>query len=190
MKTRRRLEQTLIFFCGLTIGLLLSRFADDRCVDVVKTKYIKGDDIPHYVYRNVPTPYKVEVRDTLIEKDTLIIEGDTQYIIQVVDTAAILKDYLSIIEYRDTVKNDSSALIVLNENVFMNRIQHRDVLFQNRKSTVINTVMNDGIVLGVGGTLSGLMASAGYRAGRNTFNVTYSSDGVGLNYQYQIYGKD
>ena len=98
----------------------------------------------------------------------------------------ILRDYYAKVKYIDTVKNDSSALIVLNETVFKNRISDRSVIFQNRRKTAIIQDRQNAFVLGIGGTLTGLDASIGYRQNINVFNITYSSQGVGLRYQREI----
>jgi hypothetical protein len=84
------------------------------------------------------------------------------------------------------VKNDSSALIVLNESVFKNRISNREVVFQNRRRTAIIEERTKTFVFGIGGTVKGLDASVGYREKRNVFNLTYSSQGFGVRYQREI----
>jgi hypothetical protein len=188
MKTKLQFEKILIFFAGVTLALVMTKMFDVPCKNIVRTEYIKGDDVPHFIYKDKPVPYEVRVHDTIHIRDTL--RPDTEYITLDIDTALILSDYLSRVEYRDTVKNDSSALIVLNEVVSMNRLQYRDVLFQNRRQTVVYKTMTDGVVLGAGANIVGLTLSAGYKYKRNIFSVTYGSAGIGLNYQIQVYGKD
>ena len=77
-------------------------------------------------------------------------------------------------------------MIVLNETIFKNRIENREVIFQNRRRTAIIHENNHAIVLGAGGSLTGIDVSVGYRNKRNVFNVTYSRLGVGLRYQREI----
>lgn len=84
---------------------------------------IWGDSIPYQVYVPVPKPYKVVVTDTLF-KD--------------VDTTAILRDYFAIVYYTDTLKNDTSALVVIVDTVSNNRLKGRSMWFQNRRPTTIN----------------------------------------------------
>jgi len=146
----------------------------------------EADSIPYIVYKDRPVPVKVVEVDSIPVHDTLWLPGDTSYVLRPVDTSAILKDYFSSVQYSDTVKDDSSAFIVINEQISRNRIDSREVLFQNRRSTMIYQPHNNAIVLGVGGTLSGIDVSAGFRHKRNVMSVTYSDKGVGLRYQREI----
>jgi len=180
-----RARSNLLFFAiGAAIMWLFLR----QCSTPIppEIKYLPGDSIPYTVYKSVPTPYAVHHTDTIPVYDTVWQPGDTQYVLIPVDTMAILKDYYAKVHYLDTVKNDSSALIVLNELVFKNRISSREVIFQNRRPTAIIEERNKAIVIGVGGTVKGWDASIGYRQDRNVFNLTYSSQGVGVRYQREI----
>jgi len=82
------------------------------------TEILKGDSIPYEVKVRVPVPYKVEVHDTVFTD---------------VDTAAILTDYFIHRTYKDTLKDDTSALIVIEETVGRNRILDRRLWYQNRR---------------------------------------------------------
>jgi hypothetical protein len=146
----------------------------------------EADSVPYIVYKNKPVPFRVVETDSIPVHDTLWLPGDTSYVLRPVDTAAIMRDYFASAEYSDTVKDDSSALIVINEQISRNRIEAREVLFQNRRATMIYQPNNNAIVLGVGGTLTGIDVSAGFRHKRNVMSVTYSDKGVGLRYQREI----
>jgi hypothetical protein len=179
----RRRESNALF---LVVGAAIMWFLLKQCSKTPEPiiKYIPGDSIPYTVYKGVPVPYAVHYTDTLL--DTVWQDGDTEYVIQPVDTMRILKDYYAKVTYIDTVKNDSSALIVLNEVISKNRIANREVYFQNRRATAIIEERTRAVVLGFGGTLNGLDASVGYRYNRDVFNLTYSKDGVGVRYQREL----
>lgn len=180
-----RARSNVLFF---SIGAILTWLLLRQCSPTPEpiTKYIPGDSIPYTVYKGVPTPYAVHHTDTIPFYDTIWQPGDTQYVLNPIDTMFILRDYYAKVKYIDTVKNDSSALIVLNETVFKNRISDRNVIFQNRRPTAIVEERTKAIVLGIGGTVNGWDASVGYRQNRNIFNITYSSQGVGVRYQREI----
>lgn len=54
-----------------------------------------------------------------------------------VDTAAIIAAYYSKMAYVDTLRNDSSLLVVVSDSVTQNRIAKRQFTIQNRKPTAI-----------------------------------------------------
>jgi len=99
-------------------------------VTVIERDTIKGDSVPYEVL--LPKPYPVY-------KDT----GSTRWKYKDVDTCAILRDYYAQYYYNDTLKNDTSALVVVNDVVTENRLQARKLIFQNRRPTVINTTINN-----------------------------------------------
>jgi len=54
-----------------------------------------------------------------------------------IDTMGVIIDYFSKVYYADTIKNDSSALIVMYDSLGGNRIISRSFSFQNRRATQI-----------------------------------------------------
>ena len=149
--------------------------------------HLPSDTIIHEIEVHVPVPHYI---DSIVYKtkwDTVppVYIWDT--IRADIDTSAIIKDYFSRVNYADTVKNDSSALIVVNEVVHMNRIQQRNVLFKNnRKTAVIAPPDDNGLLLGVGALQDGVMVSVGYRLNKNSLSLSRVSNQWGLLYQYQI----
>ncbi len=91
----------------------------------VKIDTVHGDSFPVLVYNSVPQP-----------SDTVFI---TSTILTPIDTAALLHDYLLTRTYIDTIRNDSSYLIVINDTINRNRLRGRQVFFQNLRPTAINT---------------------------------------------------
>lgn len=120
------------FFTTIGIGLIILCFLFRGCIchhpsnpipaPIVKTDTIwrtqKTDTfyqpVPYQVKVSVPKPYKVH--------DTL---ETTEYI--PVDSAAILKDYLSTAYYKDTARVEY-GYIVINDEVTKNRISSRKVI--------------------------------------------------------------
>jgi hypothetical protein len=142
------------------------------------------------IEREKLVPYKIERTDTLTLVDTVYLEGDTQYVQQKVDTAEILRDYLSKVYYSDTLVNDSNVFLVVNDIVFMNRIHDRTIEYNKRFIFVEPEIDRGGFVVGVGGTLRGIDASLGYRMNNSTYSLTYSANGIGIKYQYEINKKN
>lgn len=99
-------------------------------VTIIERDTIKGDSVPYEVL--LPKPFPVY-------KDT----GSTKWKYKEVDTCSILRDYYSQYYYQDTLKNDTSALVVVNDVVTENKLQARKLIFQNRRATVINTTINN-----------------------------------------------
>lgn len=71
---------------------------------VVTHDTIPGDSVPYEVL--LPKPYPVY-------KDT----GSTKWKFKDIDTCAILRDYFAEYYYQDTMKDDTSALVILNDMV-------------------------------------------------------------------------
>lgn len=106
------------------------RTPEPEVITTVTHDTIPGDSIPYEVL--LPKPYPVY-------KDT----GSTKWKYKDVDTCAILRDYYAQYFYHDTLKDDTSALVIVNDVVTENRLQARKLIFQNRRATVINTTINN-----------------------------------------------
>lgn len=103
---------------------------DQEIVTTITHDTIPGDSIPYEVLLKKPYP---------VYRDT----GSTKWMYEKVDTCQILRDHYAENYYQDTLKNDTSALIVLNDMVTQNHLQQRKLTFQNRRATVINTTINN-----------------------------------------------
>lgn len=173
-------KQIGVFAIGLVIGFMLLRSCgpvQEKIVTLSDTIY--GDSVPYVVVQNKPVPYKVIRRDTIWMHDT----------IRLIDTIEVLNDYYSAYFYSDTVKDDTSALIVLNEQITENKIEYRELIFQNRKVTTINNhypANKNKIHLGAIGTLTGVSVEAGYSYGKNQFGLIYGTQKLQLAYRRTI----
>ncbi|MCX6272203.1 MAG: hypothetical protein NTU44_13485 [Bacteroidetes bacterium] len=83
------------------------------------------------------------IQDTIIYKPHLVYRdtGSCQLLTQKIDTAAILAAYLAVNCYRDTLKNDTSALVVIENEVSMNELLRTRMEFLNRREKVIFPIL-------------------------------------------------
>lgn len=85
---------------------------------------IPGDSIPYAVEVQKPVPVYIDT-------------GSTRWRDRPIDTGAILADYFARVFYRDTLKNDTSALVIVEDTVTENRLQGRRLIFANRRPVAI-----------------------------------------------------
>lgn len=120
-----KIHVTYLTILLVLVGLLFLQRECHRCPEptiINDTITIPGDPFPVLVNVGQPDPVFVDV----------------PYIIPaVIDTMALIVDYYSKVHYADTLKNDTSALIAVFEEVTGNRIVNRSYSFQNRRSTQI-----------------------------------------------------
>ena len=138
-----------LVFATSTIVLLCMKLCSHPALPPVNvitiTDTVPGDSIPYSVL--LPKPYPV-FHDT----------GSWRYF--PIDTMAILADHFSRNYYLDTLKNDTSALVVVIDTVSWNTLQGRGLIFQNRRATSIVTVTPPATT---SGRALYLGASIGYR---------------------------
>lgn len=148
---------------------------------VTQTITIPGDSIPYPVKVNVPVPVYVD-RFTDTGK-------------MVVDTAAIIAQYLERVIYNDTIR-DSSMIAILNETVSRNRIVERKVWLQNLRAQAITyttTVAEPspqwlaGVSGNVIGGRIGIGAGVVYVRKRDAFSATVYTNGVQAAYYYRLH---
>lgn len=116
----------------LVIWLLFRRCGNSAGPDTVTVIHdtIPGDPYPVEIPRYVPVVRREQRFDTLLRE-----------ILTPADTAAIVRDYLTVRYYSDTLKNDTSMLAVVADSVAGNRIVSRKFTYQNRRPTAINTTI-------------------------------------------------
>lgn len=154
MKDKYNLIITIIFLVlsfilGVNIGLKKSK---QNITTKTTTETITLYDtvkIESIVY--TPKPYKEEIYINTI---------DTIYEMQKIDTLEILKEFTKTYFYADTLKNDTSAFIVVFDKITNNKISERNWEFINRRPTYIQTTTNHYTStrtwnVGVGGVISG-----------------------------------
>ncbi len=138
---------------------------------------IQGDSIPYLVYVGVPFP------DTVYSIDSVQL---------IPDTAAILSDYFQIRKYSDTIRRDSSILVIINDSLTRNRLCGRSVFFQNLRPiaithTTITKMQLQAHSIFAGGNIGGSLV------GRFSFSpsLAYSNkQGRMLSLQYDVINKE
>lgn len=127
----------LIYSSALTYKILDRSIAQPQ----IDTITIPGDQIFTEITIMKPVPYKVTVTDTIVE-----------YI--PVDSATCIQDYKDLYKalaaskaYSDTLKNDSSATVVINTTISYNNIDSISMSFKNNRNVqviqpITNTINN------------------------------------------------
>jgi hypothetical protein len=116
----------LCFF--VTLMLWRSCCIEDCPQAFIVRDTIPGDSVPYPIYKDKPFPVFVYKTDTIPAN---------------VDTAAILNNYFALVYYSDTLVNDTSYRLIINDTIHQNRIAFRQVFFQNLRPTAINTTHID-----------------------------------------------
>ena len=123
----------LIFLSLLVFGSILNRCDKTQQQEI---EYIY-DTTKVEIIKEVPVPYKIYIVDTVRIVNYISIT-DTVYKTAQIDTAAILSDYFKVIEYIDTVA-DESLKFYLNEKISQNRIISRKTSYQWLEPTQVIT---------------------------------------------------
>lgn len=181
----QKVSNIVFLLLGVFVSYVITTQCNEPMPSMDNVIYVPGDSVPYVVYKDKPVPKNIIILDTIEETyyDTFV-DYDTSYVY--IDTFAVMKDFLSSSNYSDTLKNDSSAFILLNETVAFNKIQNRELIFQNKRKTILVTPHDNGIILGLGSSLKSVDFSLGYKYNNNIFNLSYSNNGIGFRYQYQI----
>lgn len=134
MKTSEIIRYLSVLFIGAFVSFYIT-YQCSRPHEIFKvhTDTIPGDSIPYEVIRTKPVPVNHYIDTGKIH--LIFLKPDTAEMIK------LIKLYYTRNIYRDTLKNDTSALVIISDTVFMNELQKRLLIFQNRRYMVINTYM-------------------------------------------------
>jgi len=116
-------------YWSLIVGLLVIGFFAGRCDNkvIVKTEYVKGPTKTDTVYSERLVPYEVEVPGTPVlpqKPDTIRLPGKIQYVATIVDTAAIIADYVLLNKYsRLLFDTETEGKLIVNSEVQYNKLQ-------------------------------------------------------------------
>ena len=122
-----RTTMAVLFAVGLCIGVhfmlenyLSAPLPPNEVVRVVSyPEFLPSDTVTRYVIRHHIAPARV----------------DSVPVPSVVDTAAIIAQYLQRVTYTDTLIDDTTALVAITDTIQFNRIQSRALTYQNRRPT-------------------------------------------------------
>lgn len=154
---------------------------------------------------------KDEEDNIVINRDTIINVIDTAYIIKpdsievikpvyikipndtIIDTVIVIKDFYTKVYATDTVMtSDSLVRVVINDTIYKNSIDYRDVLisYSSVEKTITNTIYNDGLYLGLGLSSSnkiGLGLNCNYAKNKSIYGISAYTNGIiTINYSYKI----
>ena len=188
-------KQIVFCFAILIIGFLAGRCSDKT---IEKIEYIKGDTIRDTIYKEQLIPYEVRIPANPIlpmKPDTIVIpsEKEIRYIIQKVDTAAIISNYIAENKYRRVLfDNKEQGSLIIGATVQYNQLSQLDyeyepiykVIAKERKRTFtpfIQGSYNSFNYLGIGGGIfyHDIGISAKYLT-----NFTNTGYEVGLLYKF------
>lgn len=122
MKTQ--LPWLIIFFILFGIILYLVEFKPVQEPEIIIKEVVKWDTITNNDTIYQPKYHYSEV----VKHDTIF------------DTLWMAIDYNTKYAYSDTAQNDSSALIVINDTIYQNRIYSRNPLIQVYNKTITRTI--------------------------------------------------
>lgn len=128
---------------GLVVGLVIGFFVGRSTIKKGETKYIKGDtvtdsiDVPYPVIVEVPTNPKLPMK-----KDTLWLDS-TIYIVEKVDTSAIIKDYIVERTYAFNVFDNKDGKFDATAKIGYNKLQYFEYTYTpiQKHTTVIQEKM-------------------------------------------------
>jgi len=147
---------------------------------------IPGDSVPVYVSVPVPDPDTVWMDGEIVE-----LPADSSCVAEWLKLHGLYTGYAA---YNDTLKDDSSALIVVIDTVHQNRLEGRSYGFQNRRITTINThttttTINNGNGVFVGGGFLGSNPGGEFSVVKNRwiFDGGYYDKQIKVGVKYRLF---
>ena len=139
MKTRN-----LIFIClmclvgGFLVYPIVIRTEPIMDTDTLYVHSVSFDTIAYETLVPVNKYLTVHIRDTVY---TTIFEP----VLVPADTLEIIKEYLTVKTFKDTLINDDKTFFQLNETLYANRIINRDFIYRNTEQTITNVIPARGL---------------------------------------------
>lgn len=91
---------------------------------ITKTEYIKGETIHEIVNKPYPVTVYIPANPILpLKPDTVVLQGGTQIIVQKVDTAKLIANYVLERKYNIPAFNNKNGILVLKPVVQYNELQ-------------------------------------------------------------------
>jgi hypothetical protein len=128
----------VIGIAALIIGFFIGRWQTEPSI---VTKYIKGETVTNTVYVDKPYEVIIPTKPVLpMKPDTIRIPGKPVYIASIVDTAAIIADYVKLNKYSKTMfDNGTVGKLVVGAEVQYNKLNKLDYSFtpMEKQTTII-----------------------------------------------------
>lgn len=167
-------------FSYLIIAILVIVLLLQRCGNGGTVLPTKSDTVSVTKYIPVTTTITQYVPKyiTKIERDTTFFNTHT------IDTAYVIGDYYSTYYYKDTIKQDTSLTLYINDSVTENKIKSRDIKYTYNQKITTNTVIKNKaefyVGLGLTGSKNGISYFGSNLLLRTKKRQIYSI-GVGVN---------
>ena len=158
---RNYIKKGILYAILILLGISIGRWSIEPIKEV---EYIKGKII-HDTIKN-PVPYRVEVPANpvlLTKSDTIRVPGQPEKIIQVVDTAQVLAEFIKKNSYKETLfDNDTLGKLVVEPIVQYNKLQsipysftpiYKQITIERKKifTPFISASVNTLGMIGIGG---------------------------------------
>jgi len=154
----------LIIVISFGLGFFYSK--PNKSPDVV-TKTIPGDSV--FIVKT-----DTIIKPSYIHKVSIDSVFDTIYRNTIIDTLALLQDYFNIKVYEDTIIDDSSMTVIIQDSISRNKIIGRtSFLKNNRETSIINnyTYSNEGLYGGITLSKHFININASYSYKRSNFEL-------------------
>jgi hypothetical protein len=139
------------------------------------------------VYRDTGSVVTVHPDPEIVYRDT----GSIKKVKVPVDSAKLVEKYLALHKdfytkniYQDTLKDDTSALVVIRDTVYMNELKNRGLIFANRRPTTIKKTTN---IYDQTRWYAGAQAGPG---NIQTMVILHTKKGFNFSVGYDLAGKD
>ena len=178
----------IILFIILIGYLIYDKFfvSHDKVTTATIHDTIPGDNIVQKDTLKMPVPYAVYQ-----DPEIITLPADSLCIKQWYELKKLYGEYKL---YTDTLKDDSSALLVVSDTVHNNSLRSRLFEFQNRRPTFINNVtneivVNDGNGFFIGGGLIGTSPGAEFSIVKNRwmFDGGYYDKKIKISVKYRLF---
>lgn len=181
---KNNLTLILLFIIIILLGLnYCSRVNPINNYETISSDTTLTYDTTIYHINNVNVkPQHITYKDTVIIDEAKIKE--------------LLNDYFAVYKYKDTLKNDTSATIILEENISQNKILTRDLMFVNNRPTkvIINNLKPTPHIISFFGGLSNIEKNnivfgigGGIKYDKHNLGVYINTNkSLTLNYNYYL----
>lgn len=116
-----------------------------------------------------PEPDSIIINDTVIKVVDKLVEKDIPE--EIINTYV---DYFAVKAYKDTLKHDSIATVVLEEESYMNSIQNRKLSFTSNLEYKVPIPASKGFNIGMYGGDNIAMPTLGYETSKLEYNIGYN----------------
>lgn len=124
------MKRTIVLYSIIAISIFVAGFFVGRCKTITKTEYIPGKTVTNTVV--VDKPYSSVIPDIPslpIKPDTVELEGKPYKVYMVVDTAAIIANYIKENKYKKELFDNNDGKLELDLSVQYNTLGDIDYTF-------------------------------------------------------------